>query len=106
MFERIAKGLVPELRHSSDKAQSRAVAAIRRREDADEDEVEEPADDGPPVPLLRVFKLVRPEIRRLGIAMAAVSVSSLATLAFPTAVGTGRRKCFHGFYFLDTMQRR
>ena len=61
VWEGIAKQLVPEVRHSSDKAQTRAIEAIRRRGMADVDEADkEPhdtIDDGPPVPLRRLFRL-------------------------------------------------
>lgn len=91
VFEGIAKGLLPEIRHSSEKAKTRAVQAIRRKKEEEDDGIDADAsdeiDDAPPVPMSRVFKLVKPEIKRLGIGLAAVSVSSLATMAFPTAVG-------------------
>lgn len=61
VWEGIAKQLVPEVRHSSDKAQTRAIEAIRRRGIAEQDEADrEPhdtIDDGPPVPMSRLFKL-------------------------------------------------
>jgi hypothetical protein len=83
--------LLPEIRHSSEKARTRAVQAIRRQKEEEEEELEAEAadqlDSAPPVPMSRVFKLVKPEMRRLGIGLAAVSVSSFATMAFPTAVG-------------------
>jgi hypothetical protein len=83
--------LLPEIRHSSEKARTRAVQAIRRQKEEGEEEIEAEAtdqlDSAPPVPMSRVFKLVKPEMRRLGIGLAAVSVSSFATMAFPTAVG-------------------
>lgn len=79
---------MPELRHSSEKARTRAVSAIRRREAEEEiEEEQDKIDDGPPVRIWRVFKLVKPEIRRLTVGLVAVTVSSLATMAFPTAVG-------------------